>query len=75
MLCEHCFFCLPCSYANYYYENGTEYRDLIKAYGLRFVVNVDGQAGKFSFVPLVLNLGSGLALLAIVSHTSRSSPS
>ena len=55
-----------CSYANYYYEDGVQHRDLIKAYGLRFIINVEGQAGKFDVVPLVFNIGSGLALLAIV---------
>lgn len=55
------------SYANYYYEQGTQYRDLIKSYGIRFIINVNGQAGKFNMVPLILNLASGLALLTIVS--------
>ena len=54
-------------YSNYYNENGTQTRDLIKATGIRFVIKVTGQAGKFSIVPLLLNLGSGLGLLAIVS--------
>ena len=40
---------------------------MIKAYGIRFVIKVTGEAGKFSPVPLLLNLGSGLGLLAIVS--------
>ena len=44
-------------------------RDLIKAYGLRFIIKVTGKAGKFSLVPLLLNLGSGVGLLAIVSTT------
>ena len=42
-------------------------RDLIKAVGIRFVLKVTGRAGKFSVVPLLLNLGSGVGLLAIVS--------
>ena len=59
---------LVCSrYANYYYESGVQSRDLIKAYGILFVLKVTGQAGKFSVVPLLLNIGSGLGLLAIVS--------
>ena len=57
----------PFRYANYYYENGTQMRDLIKATGIRFVIKVTGQAGKFNVVPLLLNIGSGLGLLAIVS--------
>ena len=60
---------LICSrYANYYYENGVQRRDLIKAYGILFVLKVAGEAGKFSVVPLLLNVGSGLGLLAIVSR-------
>ncbi|ELU13670.1 hypothetical protein CAPTEDRAFT_169132 [Capitella teleta] len=54
-------------YANYYEEAGNSTRDLIKAYGLRFVIKVTGEAGKFSVVPLLLNLGSGLGLLAIAT--------
>ena len=54
-------------YANYYYVNATQKRDLIKATGIRFIIKVNGEAGKFSVVPLLLNLGSGLGLLAIVS--------
>ncbi|KAI0212138.1 P2X purinoceptor 4 [Lamellibrachia satsuma] len=54
-------------YANYYYENGVQKRDLIKAYGILFVLKVAGEAGKFSVVPLLLNVGSGLGLLAIAT--------
>lgn len=42
------------------------YRDLVKTYGFRFSIFVHGEAGKFSIIPLLLNLGSGLALLSIV---------
>ena len=42
------------------------YRDLYKAYGVRFLVTVQGTAGKFSIVPLLLNVASGLALLSVV---------
>ncbi len=35
-------------FANKYYENNTEYRVLYKAYGLRFIINVSGRAGKFN---------------------------
>lgn len=49
-------------YANYF-EN--DVRTLYKAYGIRFVILVQGQGGKFNVVPLLLNIGSGLALLGI----------
>ncbi|KAL5968331.1 P2X purinoceptor 5, partial [Taenia solium] len=52
-------------YAYRYRENGTLYRDLVKAIGLRFSIFVHGRAGKFSIIPLLLNLGSGLALLSM----------
>ena len=42
-------------------------RTLYKAVGIRFIFLVDGKAGKFDFVPLVINIGSGLGLLVIVS--------
>ena len=42
-------------------------RTLYKAYGLLFVVDVQGRAGKFSLIPLCLNLGAGLALLSIAT--------
>ncbi|KAK3750952.1 hypothetical protein RRG08_009211 [Elysia crispata] len=43
------------------------YRDLYKAYGVRFLVTVQGTAGKFSIVPLLLNVASGLALLSVAT--------
>jgi len=64
-------------YAHYYWipssnMNGpvpgrTEYRDLFKVYGIRFVYMVSGQARKFDIIPLMLNFGSGLALLGIAT--------
>ncbi|XP_055957799.1 P2X purinoceptor 4 isoform X2 [Patella vulgata] len=54
-------------YAEPYFEDGVKKRTLIKAYGIRFIVTVEGKAGKFNFVPLFLNIGSGLALLSIAT--------
>uniref|UniRef100_A0A1I8JAE7 ATP receptor n=1 Tax=Macrostomum lignano TaxID=282301 RepID=A0A1I8JAE7_9PLAT len=54
-------------YANYYRQNGSDYRVLIKAYGLRFIVYVTGRAGRFNIIPLTMNLGSGLALLGLAT--------
>lgn len=55
-------------FARYYKdENGTETRTLFKAYGVKFILTLQGKAGKFSVVPLFLNIGSGLAILSIVS--------
>jgi hypothetical protein len=52
-------------FSNKYYVNSTEYRTLYKAYGLRFIINVNGQAGKFSILPFMLSIGSGIGLLSI----------
>lgn len=51
-------------FARYYRDpHGVEFRDLMKAYGIRFDVIVNGKAGKFSIIPTVINIGSGLALM------------
>uniref|UniRef100_A0A8D2LGD8 P2X purinoceptor n=1 Tax=Varanus komodoensis TaxID=61221 RepID=A0A8D2LGD8_VARKO len=43
-------------YAKYYKQaNGTEFRTLIKAYGIRFDVLVYGNAGKFNIIPTLIN--------------------
>ena len=39
----------------------------MKAYGLRFVITVDGLAGKLSIRNTVLNVGNGLALLGVTT--------
>ncbi|XP_038059541.1 P2X purinoceptor 4-like [Patiria miniata] len=55
-------------FSNFYQDaNGTDTRTLFKAYGIMFKVIVTGTAGKFDFVPLMLNIGSGLALLTIAT--------
>jgi len=38
---------------------------LTKAFGITFIINVHGEAGKFNIVPTLLNLGAGLALLSL----------
>ncbi|TRY75115.1 hypothetical protein TCAL_08494 [Tigriopus californicus] len=48
-----------------YYKTGK--RTLFKAYGILFVLDVQGRAGKFSFIPFFINLGAGLALLSIAT--------
>ncbi|OQV12372.1 P2X purinoceptor 4, partial [Hypsibius exemplaris] len=55
-------------YANYWAdENHVERRTVVKAYGIRFVFNVYGKAGRFSPVVFAMNLGSGLGLLGIAT--------
>uniref|UniRef100_A0A8D0GCR6 P2X purinoceptor n=1 Tax=Sphenodon punctatus TaxID=8508 RepID=A0A8D0GCR6_SPHPU len=51
-------------FAKYYRDaEGVDYRTLIKAYGIRFDVMVNGKAGKFNIIPTIINVGSGLALM------------
>lgn len=54
-------------FSKYYRENGTEYRDLTKAYGILFQIEIFGEAGKFDIVPLMLNIASGVALLSLAT--------
>uniref|UniRef100_A0A8C3UK63 P2X purinoceptor n=1 Tax=Catharus ustulatus TaxID=91951 RepID=A0A8C3UK63_CATUS len=51
-------------FAKYYRDvEGVDYRTLIKAYGIRFDVMVNGKAGKFNIIPTIINISSGLALM------------
>ncbi|XP_043940112.1 P2X purinoceptor 3 [Protopterus annectens] len=44
-------------YAKYYKkEDGTEYRTLLKAFGIRIDVIVYGSAGKFNMIPTLINM-------------------
>lgn len=52
-------------FSNKYRINGTEHRDLYKAYGLRIVFTVTGKAGKFHVIPLMNAIGSGLGVLSL----------
>ncbi|XP_053376258.1 P2X purinoceptor 4-like isoform X1 [Mercenaria mercenaria] len=55
-------------YAHYYKDQtGVETRTLYKAYGIKFIVTLQGKAGKFSVVPLIINIGSGLAILSVAT--------
>ena len=42
-------------FANKYIFNGTEYRTLFKAFGLRIIITVTGNSGKFSIIPVYCN--------------------
>ncbi|CAG2238292.1 P2RX4 [Mytilus edulis] len=54
-------------YAKYYKENDTEYRTLFKAFGIKFILSVTGEAGKFNLEPFLINVGSGLAILGMAT--------
>nr|XP_020451002.1 P2X purinoceptor 7 [Monopterus albus] len=54
-------------YAKYNTVNGVEERTLYKAFGIRFDVMVFGQAGRFSFIQLVIYIGSTLSYYALTT--------
>lgn len=54
-------------YATYYAENGTEYRYLRKAFGLRILVQSAGRARTFDWATVFLTLGSAVALLSVAT--------
>lgn len=54
-------------YADYFVEGDERYRVLTKAYGIKFELLVHGKAGKFNIIPLLTNLGAGMALLGIAT--------
>ncbi|XP_060544478.1 P2X purinoceptor 5 [Pantherophis guttatus] len=53
-------------FAKYYRSAAdVDFRTLIKAYGIRFDIMVNGKAGKFNIIPTVINVGSSLALMGV----------
>ncbi|CAL9707712.1 unnamed protein product [Knipowitschia caucasica] len=54
-------------FARYHVVNGEEERTLYKAFGIRFEVMVFGQAGRFSFIQLILYIGSTLSYYALTT--------
>ncbi|XP_076833059.1 purinergic receptor P2X, ligand-gated ion channel, 8 isoform X2 [Brachyhypopomus gauderio] len=51
-------------YAHYFKNTGGQaHRTLYKVYGIRLDILVYGQAGKFSIIPTLVNLGPGLAIM------------
>ncbi|XP_062457054.1 P2X purinoceptor 2-like [Rhea pennata] len=59
--------CPPWRSAKYYKWNGTHTQVLIKACGIHIDVIVQGQAGKFSLIPTVINLAVALTSLGMGS--------
>ncbi|XP_006640389.2 P2X purinoceptor 2 [Lepisosteus oculatus] len=54
-------------FAKFYSRNGSEFRTLIKAYGIRLDVIVHGEAGKFSIIPTIINMVTALTSVGICS--------
>lgn len=68
-------------YASHWNIADRSYRTLKKAFGLRFIVTVNGEAGRFDLFVLTLNIGSMIGILGLatvicdilVLHFSRKS--
>ncbi|UJR13615.1 hypothetical protein I4U23_000628 [Adineta vaga] len=64
---EHFSFGFNFRHASHWRVNKTSYRTLQKAFGLRFIVSVNGDAGKFSLLVLTLNIGSIIGVLGLAT--------
>ena len=54
-------------YASYWKIKNESYRTLTKAFGLKFIVTVSGDAGRFSLLVLTLNIGSMIGVLGLAT--------
>jgi P2X purinoceptor 4 len=45
----------------------TQYRNLVKRFGIRMIFTIGGTGGKFNTIPLLTNLGVGLGLLSVAT--------
>ena len=55
-------------FTNKFKIENKEYRTLYKAFGLRFIINVSGDGGKFNIIPLLTKIGAGIGLLSVGSY-------
>lgn len=51
----------------YYGSGNVAARELVKAYGILFIITVNARARAFNVIPTFQNIGSGLALLAMAT--------
>ncbi|CAF1582280.1 unnamed protein product [Rotaria sp. Silwood1] len=54
-------------YTSTWKQNDEHFRTLTKAYGLRFIISTSGNAGKFNFITLTLNIGSLIGIFGIAT--------
>jgi P2X purinoceptor 4 len=54
-------------YASHWNMNNQSYRTLTKAFGLRLIVTVNGDAGRFDLLVLTLNIGSMIGVLGLAT--------
>ncbi|CAF2712796.1 unnamed protein product [Rotaria sp. Silwood2] len=57
-------------YTSNWKQNEEHFRTLTKAYGLRFIITISGNAGKFNFITLTLNIGSLIGIFGIATFVS-----
>ncbi|CAF4149919.1 unnamed protein product [Rotaria magnacalcarata] len=54
-------------FASHWKHQNRSYRTLTKAFGLRFIISVSGQAGRFDVITLTLNIGSLIGILGLAT--------
>ncbi|CAF0800314.1 unnamed protein product [Rotaria sp. Silwood1] len=54
-------------FASHWKYQNRSYRTLTKAYGLRFIISISGQAGRFDIITLTLNVGSLIGILSLAT--------
>jgi P2X purinoceptor 4 len=54
-------------YASHWKMNNNSHRTLTKAFGLRFIITVNGDAGRFALLVLTLNIGSMIGVLGLAT--------
>jgi hypothetical protein len=54
-------------FASHWKHQNRSFRTLTKAYGLRFIISVSGQAGRFDVITLSLNIGSLIGILGLAT--------
>jgi cation transporter protein len=54
-------------YASHWKVRTRQHRTLTKAFGLRIIVTVNGEAGRFDFLVLTLNIGSMIGVLGLAT--------
>ncbi|XP_052411864.1 P2X purinoceptor 1-like isoform X2 [Carassius gibelio] len=54
-------------YAKYYVENEVEKRTLMKVFGVRIDIIVNGRAGKFDIIPTLTAIGSGVGIFGVAT--------
>lgn len=56
-------------YAQKFRVNDTEYRNLYKVYGLRFVISITGKGGQFNIVNLFVAIGKNDSYNVLLSKS------